>query len=247
MDGNAPAQSTVEPSQHSGGRICYDDFMGGKHGGIGHRINFRRFDRAHYDWGDRHNRGGTVRGRHEHPRRRSCDCCLRGNDYARCPSTGTVSGTVTYPVVTFSGMNNSNGSIAAGNVLTLSGFGTTTAFNGAKYQVVVSANSTTVVVGNIQSGSGTENGTLQYEYPQQLMRSGHYYSNQCFYVYPMPLAAIPPSQRHSATPDACADDQRDLLLFSISRLNSLERAVRYQSGQVLCSGYAVLGMCDSCG
>jgi hypothetical protein len=93
-------------------------------------------------------------------------------------STGTVSGTVTFSSVHFTGTN----SYYVGEILKLSNFTTTTAFNGEGFNVVIARTSSTFDVGNIQTGSGTETGTANIEYPQQLMQAGHYYWNQCYYT-----------------------------------------------------------------
>jgi hypothetical protein len=70
---------------------------------------------------------------------------------------------------------------AGGNVLALSGFAVTTALNSAN-NVVISATSSHITIGNITSGSNTETGSAVLQYAQQLMQAGHYYSNDCWYT-----------------------------------------------------------------
>jgi hypothetical protein len=94
-------------------------------------------------------------------------------------TTGAVSGTVDFRSVTFTASN----SFIAGEYVVLSGFTTTTAFNGERNQVIISATSTTFTVGNTESGSSTETGSAVLQNSQDFIEPGHWYGGTtCFYT-----------------------------------------------------------------
>ncbi len=120
----------------------------------------------------------------------SNQACLTLNGTANFPAPAGTAASITSwsgtsGIVTFTASN----SFTAGELITLSGFTTTTAFNGLAFPVLSSdLSSTTFQIASSISGSGAETGTATPQYLLQLTPSSYALAGSAWYNTPQPVA-----------------------------------------------------------